>query len=98
MCGVAFSKPTSLLATAMVKSEPSVKRAREGDEAVPMVKEDDAVLVVNQDEAPVDPCRDRGDWAVDIMRKAFLKIRRVLQLGACMRAKLSSLSSLRSSI
>jgi hypothetical protein len=96
MCGVAFSKPTSLLATAMVKGEPSAKRAREGDEAVPVV-EDDVVPVVNQDGAPVDPFRDRDNWAVDIMRKDFLKIRHVLQLGACMRSKLSSLSSLRSS-
>jgi hypothetical protein len=97
MCGVAFSKPTSLLATAMVKGEPLTKRAREGDEAMPMVKEDDAVPMVNQDEALVGPFRDRDDWAIDIMRKAFLKIKSVLQLGACMRAKLSSLSSLRSS-
>jgi hypothetical protein len=72
----------------MVKGEPSVKRAREGDDAVsvvtegeamPMVKEDDVVPMVNQDEAPVDPFGDRDDWAVGIMSKAFLKIRRVLQ-------------------
>jgi hypothetical protein len=37
----------------MVKGEPSVKRAREGDDAVPMVKEDDVVPVVNQDDALV---------------------------------------------
>ena len=42
---VAFSKPTSLLATAMVKGEPSAKHAREGDDAMPVVREDDAVLV-----------------------------------------------------
>jgi hypothetical protein len=35
--------------------------------------------MVNQDEAPVDPFGDRDDWAVGIMSKAFLKIRRVLQ-------------------
>ena len=45
----------------MVKEEPSVKRAREGDDAVPMMKEDCAVPVVNQDEAPVDPFGDRDD-------------------------------------
>ena len=49
---VAFSKPTSLLATAMVKGEPSAKCALEGDDAVPVVKED---------EAPVDPFGDRDD-------------------------------------
>ena len=37
------------------------------------------MLVVNQDEAPVDPFRDRDDWAIGIMSKAFLKIRHVLQ-------------------
>ena len=52
---VAFSKPTSLLATTMVKGEPSVKRAWEEDDVVPVVKEDDAVPMVNQDEALVDP-------------------------------------------
>jgi hypothetical protein len=48
----------------MVKGKPSMKRAREADDIVPMVKEDDvvpmvkkddAVPMVNQDEAPVDP-------------------------------------------
>jgi hypothetical protein len=72
----------------MVKGEPLTKHTWEGDEAVPVVKEDDAVPVVkeddtvpvvNQDEAPVDPFGDRDHWAIDIMRKAFLKIRRVLQ-------------------
>ena len=58
---VAFSKPTSLLATTMVKGEPSTKRAREGDDAMPVMKEDGAVPVVNQDEAPVDPFGDRDD-------------------------------------
>ena len=53
----------------MVKGEPSMKRTREGDDTVPLV---------NQDEAPVDPFRDRDDWAIDIMSKAFLKIRHVL--------------------
>jgi hypothetical protein len=43
-----------------------------------MVKEDDAMPVVNQDEALVDPFADRDDWAVGIMSKAFLKIRHVL--------------------
>ena len=71
----------------MVKGEPSTKRAREGDDVVPMVKEDDAmpmvkegdaVPVVNQDEALVDPFGDRDDWAVGIMSKAFLKIKYVL--------------------
>ena len=75
---VAFSKPTSLLATTMVKGEPSTKRAREGDDAMPVMKEDGAVPVVNQDEAPVDPFGDRDDWAVGIMSKAFLNIRHVL--------------------
>ena len=59
----------------MAKGEPSVKRAREGDDAMPMVKEDDdvpkvkkdnAMPVVNQDEAPVDLFRDRDDWAIGI--------------------------------
>ena len=54
----------------MTKGEPSAKRAQEGDDAVP---------VVNQDEALVDPFGDRDDWAVGIMSKAFLKIRHVLQ-------------------
>ena len=54
----------------MVKGEPSTKRAREGDDVVPMVKEDDAmpmvkeddvVPMVNQDEPPVDPFGDRDD-------------------------------------
>jgi hypothetical protein len=36
------------------------------------------VLVVNQDEALVDPFGDRDSWAINIMRKAFLKIRLVL--------------------
>jgi hypothetical protein len=49
------------------------------DDTMPMVKEDDAVPVVNQDEALVDPFGDRDDWAVGIMKKAFLKIRHVLQ-------------------
>jgi len=62
----------------MVKGEPSAKRAREGDDAVPVVKEDDVVPMVNHDEAPVDPFGDRDDWAVGIMSKAFLKIRHVL--------------------
>ena len=53
----------------MVKGEPSAKRAQEGDDAVP---------VVNQDEALVDPFGDRDDWAISIMIKAFLKIRHVL--------------------
>ena len=62
----------------MVKGEPSMKRTWEGDDAVPMAKDDDAMPVVNQDEAPVDPFGDRDDWAIDIMSKAFLKIRHVL--------------------
>ena len=62
----------------MVKGEPSAKRAREGDDTMPMVKEDDAVPMVNQNEASVDPFGDRDDWAVGIMSKAFLKIRHVL--------------------
>ena len=49
------------------------------DDVVSVVKEDDIVPVVNQDEAPVDPFGDRDDWAIGIMRKAFLKIRHVLQ-------------------
>jgi hypothetical protein len=53
-----------------VKREPYVKRAREGDDAVPIMKEDDAmpvvkeddvVPVVNQYEALVDPFGDRDD-------------------------------------
>jgi hypothetical protein len=63
----------------MVKGEPFVKYAREGDDVVPVVKDNDAVPVVNQDEAPVDPFGDRDDWAIGIMSKAFLKIRHVLQ-------------------
>ena len=63
----------------MVKGEPSVKRTREGDDTMPMVKEDDVVLMVNQDEALVDPFGDRDDWAIGIMSKDFLKIRHVLQ-------------------
>ena len=47
--------------------------------AMPVVKEDDAVPVMNQDEAPVDPFGDRNDWAIGIMSKAFLKIMHVLQ-------------------
>ena len=62
----------------MEKGEPSTKRAWEGDDAVPMVKEDDTVPVVNQDEAPVDPFGDRDNWAIGIMSKAFLKIRHLL--------------------
>ena len=54
----------------MVKGEPSTKRAWEGDDAMPMakedntvpvVKEDDAVPVVNQDEAPMDQFGDRDN-------------------------------------
>ena len=37
------------------------------------------MLVVNQDEALVDPFRYRDDWAIAIMSKAFLKIRHMLQ-------------------
>ena len=71
----------------MVKGEPSAKRAREGDDAMLVVKEDDAVPVVkggdtvpmvNQDEALVIPLERRDDWAIGIMSKAFLKIRHVL--------------------
>ena len=54
----------------MVKGEPSMKRSWERDDAVPMV---------NQDEAPVDRFGDRDDWAIGIMSKAFVKIRHVLQ-------------------
>jgi len=61
----------------MVKGEPSAKRAREEDDAMPVVKEDDTVPMVNQ-EASVDPFGDRDDWAIGIMSKAFLKIRHVL--------------------
>ena len=64
---VVFSKPTSLLATVMVKGEPSTKHAQEGDDAVPVMKEDDVVPVVNQDEAPTDPFGDRDIWAVGTM-------------------------------
>ena len=63
----------------MVKGEPSAKRAREGDDVVPVVKEDDVVPMVKQDEAPVDLFVDRDDWVVGIMSKAFLKIMHVLQ-------------------
>jgi hypothetical protein len=49
------------------------------DDTMPMVKEDDAVPMVNQDEASVDSFGDRDYWAISIMRKAFLKIRHVLQ-------------------
>jgi hypothetical protein len=38
---------------------------------MPMVKEDDAMPVVNQDEALVDPFGERDDWVVSIMSKAF---------------------------
>jgi hypothetical protein len=71
----------------MVKGEPSAKCAQEGDDtvpvvkendAMPMVKEDDTVPVVNQDKTLVDPFGDRDDWAVGIMSKVFLKIRHVL--------------------
>jgi len=48
------------------------------DDAMPVVKEDDTVHMVNQDEAPVDPFGDKDNWAIDIMSKAFLKIRHVL--------------------
>jgi hypothetical protein len=56
----------------MVKGELFAKHAREGDDAVPMVaddampvlKEDDVVPVVNQDEALVNPFGERDDWAV----------------------------------
>ena len=61
-----------------MKGEPSTKHVWEGDEAVPVVKEDDIVPVLNQDEAPMDPFGDRDDWAIGIMSKAFLKIRHVL--------------------
>jgi hypothetical protein len=44
-----------------------------------MVKEDDAMLVVNQDEAPVDPFGERDDWVVSIMSKAFQKIKSVVE-------------------
>ena len=63
----------------MVKGEPSAKHAWEGDDTMPMVKEDDVVPMVNQDEAPVDPFGDRDNWAVGIMSKALLKIRHVLK-------------------
>ena len=45
----------------MVKGEPSTKCAWEGDDAMPMVKDDDVVPVVIQDEASVDPFGDRDD-------------------------------------
>ena len=70
----------------MVKGEPSAKRAQEADDVVPVVKEDDAMLMlkeddivplVNQDEALVDPFGDRDDWDVRILSKAFLKSRHV---------------------
>ena len=48
------------------------------DDVVPVVKENGAVPMVNQDEALMDPYGDRDNWAIDIMRKAFLKIRCVL--------------------
>jgi hypothetical protein len=67
----------------MVKGKPSAKRAWEGDDAMPMLKEVDAVPVVNQDEALVYPFGDRDDWAVGIMSKAFLKIRHVLLNTGC---------------
>jgi hypothetical protein len=71
----------------MVKGEPSAKHTREGDDTVPMVeddlmlvlKEDDVVPMVNQDEAPVNPFGERDDWVVGIMNKAFLNIKHVLQ-------------------
>ena len=73
----------------MVKGEPSMKRAWEGndvlpmvkeEDAVPMVKEDDAMPIVNQDEASMDPFGDRGDWDIGIMSKAFSS-----RLGMCYR-------------
>ena len=45
----------------MVKGEPSTKCAWEGDDVMPVVKEDDIVALVNQDEAPMDPFGDRDD-------------------------------------
>jgi hypothetical protein len=71
----------------MMKGELSAKHAREGNDAVPVVedddvpvlKEDDVMPVVNQDEAPVNPFGERDDWAVGIMNKAFLKIKHVLK-------------------
>ena len=45
----------------MVKGEPSAKHARDGDDAMPVVKEDDVVPMVNQDEAPVDPFGDKDN-------------------------------------
>jgi hypothetical protein len=62
----------------MVKDDPFAKRAQEGDDTV-LVVEDDAMPVVNQDKALVDPFGDSDDWAIGIMSKAFLKIRHVLQ-------------------
>ena len=58
---VAFFKPTSLLATAMVKGEPSAKHAWEGDDTMSVVKEEDAMPMVNQDEALVGPFGDRDE-------------------------------------
>jgi hypothetical protein len=46
---------------------------------MPMVKEDDAMPIMNQDEAPVDPFGDRDDWVVGIMSKAFWKIKSVVE-------------------
>ena len=46
---------------------------------MPVVKEDDAVPVVNQDEALMDPFGDRDDWVIGIMSTTFLKIRHVPQ-------------------
>ena len=72
----------------MVKVEPSTKHAQEGNDAMPMVKEDDivpmvkvddVVPMVNQDEALVDPFGDRDDWAIGIMSKAFWKIKRMVE-------------------
>ena len=72
----------------MVKGEPSAKHAREGDDAVlvvkeddamPMVKEDDIMPMVNQDEAPMDPFGDRDVWAIDITSKAFWTIKSAVE-------------------
>lgn len=41
---------------------------------MPVVNQDDAVPVVNQDEGPVDPFGDRDAWAIGVMREAFKKI------------------------
>ena len=43
------------------------------------VVEDDAVPMVNQDEAPVDPFGDRDNWAIGIMSKAFWNIKCVVE-------------------